>query len=110
MGMNFELNKGAVHIARGIRQINKASDKAGDGNYDSTAKHLDKALVQFADALNNFMNAEDDLAAKVGSEIDKGKAQLQKARDAYADGDYDSSDRHLDKALEYFDEALDLVD
>lgn len=110
MGMNFQLHRASVHFSRGLRQIHKASDKAHDGNYDSAAKHLDKGLNQFADAVDNFRNAEDDAAAKVVSEIDKGKEQLQKAKDAYVAGNYDSSDRHLEKAGEYFDEALDLLD
>jgi len=55
------------------------------------------------------MNAEDDAAAKAGSEIDKGNQELQKAKGACADGKYDSSDRYFEKAMENFDEALNLM-
>ena len=42
--------------------------------------------------------------------ITKGNNELQKSIDKYADGDDDSAADHYANALDYYDEALDILD
>ena len=109
MGVEFQLHRGSVHLARGFNQIQKAGNSLADEHYDRAVTHLDKALTEFGDASNNFAKAEDDACAKAGAQIDKGNDELSKSVKEYGAGDYDSAASHLAKAQENYDNALDLV-
>jgi tetratricopeptide (TPR) repeat protein len=109
MGVEFQLHRGSVHLARGFNQIQKAGDSLADDKYDRATSHLDKALKEFGEASNNFTNAENDAYAKAGTQIDGGHDQLAKSVKDYTDGNYDSAQKHLNKALENYDKALDMV-
>jgi tetratricopeptide (TPR) repeat protein len=110
MGMNFQVHRAAVNAAKGIRQFQKADQALTNDNVDSAVNHLNKGLDDFASALDHLANAEDDAYAKAGGEIDKGNQELRKTIDALGAGNVDSAQSHYDKALEKYDEALDLLD
>lgn len=109
MGINFQLHRGSAHLARGFREIQKASGSLADGNHKHCSQQFNNALEQFNEASNNFANAEEDAYAKAGKEIDKGNNELNQCVTAVANGKYDSATEHMDKALESYDDALALV-
>ena len=109
MGIDFQLHRASVDMSKGFRQFQKADNEFYKDNMDSAVRHLDKGLDRFASALNHLANAEDDAYSKAGSEIDKGNNQMRKALDEYADGNVDSANKHYGKAVEYYDDALDLI-
>ena len=44
------------------------------------------------------------------ADLAKSTDELQKALDRWTDGDVDGAEKHYEKALYKFDEALDLID
>ena len=76
---------------------------------DAAVSHLKKGLQYFVTAIDHAAKAEDDAFAKAGSQLDKANANVQKAIDAYADGNIDSAAKSYAKALDEYDAALDLI-
>ena len=110
MGVNFQVYRAAVNVAKGVRQFQKADKAIGKDNVDSAVSHLDKGMNDFASAMGHLEQAEDDAYAKAAKEIDQGNEQLKKAIDAYGNGNDKSAESHYEKALEKYDAALDLLD
>ena len=110
MGMNYQLDRAWAATAKGVRQCQKADKVLLEGKVDSAANHFDKALNYFAIAVDHLAKAEDDANIKAGNLLDAGDEQLQKAIDRWRDGDADSAENHYEKALDKYDEALDLID
>lgn len=110
MGMEYQLDRAWANTAKGVRQCQKADKVLQDGKVDSATNHFSKALNYFGTAVDHLAKAEDDAYVKAGNLLDDGNQQLQKAIDRYADGDTDSAEGHYEKALDKYDEALDLID
>ena len=110
MGMNYQLDRAWANTARGIRQCQKAYKVLQDGKVDSATNHFSKALGYFATAVDHLAKAEDDADIKAGNLLDDGSQELQKAIDRWTDGDVDGADKHYEKALDKYDEALELID
>ena len=109
MGMNFQIHRASVDVAKGFRQFQKADSRLSNDNLDSAVSHLNKGLNYFATAQDHLVQAEEDAYNKAGDDIDKGNKQLQESIDAYANGHVDSATSHYQKALESYDAALDLI-
>jgi tetratricopeptide (TPR) repeat protein len=107
--IDYQLHRISVDIAKGFRQFQKADSELAKGNIDSTVNHLNKGLNLFETAGDHAAKAEDDAYKKAGDAIDKGDKNLQKAIDAYADGNVDSAANHYADALDSYDKALDLI-
>ncbi len=109
MGMDLQVSLAAVRAAKGIRQFQKADKALSNDNPDSAVNHLEKGLENFGSALSHLEKAEEDAYVKAGSEIDKGNQELSKSIDKFADGNLDSARSHYEKALDRYDEALELL-
>ena len=95
MGVEFQLHRGSVHLARGFNQIQKAGDSLADDKYDRATSHLDKALKEFGEASNNFTNAENDAYAKAGTQIDESQRAFEyEPRPAETIGGFGIAARH----------------
>ena len=110
MGMNYQLDRAWVNAAKGVRQCQKADKVFAKGKVDSATDHYAKALNYFGTAVDHLAKAEDDAEIKAGKLVDDGNQQLQTAIDRWTDGDDSSARRHYEKALDKYDEALDLID
>ncbi|MEE4662231.1 MAG: hypothetical protein V2J89_17305 [Halieaceae bacterium] len=110
MGMNYQLDRAWANAAKGIRQCQKADKLLLEGEADSAAKHFDKALGYMATAVDHLAKAEDDAEIKAGNLLQEGSQQLDKATACWTKGDLDGAGAHYDKALDKFDDALDLID
>jgi len=109
MKIEFELYRASVHLAKGYRQIQKASDAIVNNDPQIGARHLDRALTEFGEASESIAEAKDNAYDKAGHEIDKGNIELEKSIDEYCNGNDNSATRHLNSAVKNFDNALDLV-
>lgn len=109
MGLDFQLHRVSVDMAKGYRQIQKAGTAFSKGKSDSAARHLNDALNDFGAAMDHAAKAEDDAYKDAGKELDKGNSELQKSIKAYADGDDGRGQSHYDSAVESYDKALDLI-
>lgn len=108
--MDYQLDRAWANTAKGIRQCQKADTALLNGDYDTAGRHFDKALSHFETAVEHLAKAEDAANVRIGNLLDDGNQQLQKAIDQYAEGDIDSAEGHYEKALEKYDEALDLIE
>ena len=109
MGINYQLHRVSVDIAKGFRQLQKADKELSKGNIDSAGNHLNKGLDLFVIAGDHALKAEDDAYNKAGNEIDKGNKQIQKCIDAYGNDKMDSAEDHYASAMDNYDKALDLI-
>jgi hypothetical protein len=110
MGINFQMHRASVNIAKGFRQFQKADNELAKSNYGSAVKHFDKGLNCFVLAEDHLGKAEDDAYSKAGKEVDKGNKELKKSMDEYDKGNVDSAGRHYASAINSYDEALNLID
>lgn len=110
MGIDFQLHRASVDIAKGFRQFQKADSALSKDNIDSAVRHLNKGLDCFATAQEHVEKAEDDAYTKAGEEIDKGNKELQKSIDAYVDGNADRAISQYESAMDSYDKALELID
>jgi tetratricopeptide (TPR) repeat protein len=110
MGIDFQLHRASVDIAKGFRQFQKADSALSKDNIDSTVRHLNKGLEYFARAQDHVEKAEDEAYSKAGAEIDKGNKELKKSIDAYADGNTDRALSQYENAMDNYDKALELID
>jgi len=110
MGVDYQLHRVSVDIAKGYREMQKAGSAFAKDKTESGVRHLNKALNDFDAALEHAAKAEDDAYSKAGQEIDKGNAELKKSAEAYADGHAERAASHYDGAIEHYDKALDLID
>ena len=109
MGINFQLDRASINIAKGFRQLQKADAAFHKDNIDSSVNHLNKGLDLFATAVEHLAKAEDDAYSKAGGEIDKGNEELKKYIDAYAKGQIDAAQDDYESAMDNYDKALDLI-
>lgn len=109
MGMGYQLDRAWVNAAKGIRQLQKADKAMQKDHMDSADDHFNKALHFFAIGVEHLEKAEDDADIKAGKYMSEGDDQLRKAVRLYAEGDVDAAEMHYEKALDKYDEALDLI-
>ena len=109
MGLDYQLHRVSVDIAKGYRQIQKAGTAISKGKADSAARHLNDALNDFSAALDHAVKAEEDAYKDAGKELEKGNSELDKSIKAFADGHDEIGQSHYDKAVECYDKALDLI-
>jgi tetratricopeptide (TPR) repeat protein len=109
MGIDYQLHRVSVDIAKGYRQIQRAENDLGKGKTDAAVNRYSDALNDFGAAIDHAAKAEDDAATKAGKELDKGNTDLQKCIDAYGDGNADAAVGYYDSAVENYDKALDLI-
>ena len=109
MGIEFQMHRASVNLAKGFREFQKADSALSSDNVDRAVKHFNKGLDRFSTALDHIAKAEDDAYSKAGKEIDNGNQELRKGIDAYAGGNVDSAEKHYEKALGSYDAALDLI-
>ena len=110
MGTKFQEFDMSFDISRAYREVQRADKDFANGKDDAAAKRLEKGYKYFASACNHLAKAEEDAYNKAGDKIDKGNRELQKSIDDYADGKGDRGAMHYDEAMNYYDEALDIVD
>ena len=109
MGLDYQLHRVSVDVAKGYRQMNKAVTAFSQDKMDSGVNHRNNALNDFGAAMEHAAKAEDDAYTKAGSELDKGNAELKKSVREYADGHNESGQRHYESAAECYDRALNLM-
>ena len=109
MGMDYQLDRAWANAAKGIRQCQKADKAWQKGNTDSAGDHFGKALEKFEIAVEHLAKAAEDADIKAGKLLSEGNQQLQKAIDQFANDDADGAKKHYEKALDKYDEALDLI-
>ena len=109
MGIDFQLHRASVNLAKGLRQFQKADAAVYKDDIDRSVKYLNKGLDYFATAEDHMGKAEDDAYSKAGGEIDKGNKDLRKCIDAYAKGHVDSAQKDYESAMDNYDKALDLI-
>ena len=109
IGIDYQLHRVSVDIAKGLRQFQKADKEFSKDNIDSTVKYLNKGLDLFSTAGDHAAKAEDDAYNKAGDAISKGNAELNKCIDAYGNGNIDSAEDHYASAMDDYDKALDLI-
>lgn len=109
MGLDYQLHRVSVDIAKGYQQIQKAGAAFSKGKADSGVSHLNKALNDFDAAMEHAAKAEDDAYNKAGKEIDKGNSELKKSVDEYGNGHDERAVSHYESAIESYDRALDLI-
>jgi len=109
MGIEFQMWRASVNAAKGVRQFQKADTALGKDKTDAAVSHLKKGLQYFVTAIDHAAKAEDDAFAKAGTQFDKANKNVQKAIDAYADGNADGAAKFYGKALDEYDAALDLI-
>jgi len=109
MGMTYQADRAWANTSKGIRQCQKADKALVNGKVDSASRHFSEALNYFATAVDHLAKAAEDADVKAGKLLDDGNQQLQKALDRLADGDTASAGAHYEKALDKYDEALDLI-
>lgn len=110
MGIDYQVHRASVDMSKAFRQFQKADNAFYDDNEDSAVDHLSRGMDLFQRALDHLAKAEEDAYNKAGDLITKGNAELQKSLDEYADGKDDSGARHYADALDYYDQALDIID
>lgn len=107
--IDYQLHRVSVDVAKGFRQLHKASTAYFKDDMDRALKDLNKGLNYFDTALDHVSKAEGDAYNKAAAEIDKGNKELQKSIDAYTNGDVDTADDHYNSAMDDYDKALDLI-
>ena len=110
MGMDFQIASAWVNTSRGLRQCQKGDKALQAAKVDSAADHYNKALNCFASAADHLMKAEDDANTKAGNLLDAGNQEMQKAIDQFGGGNVAGAEKHYDKALDKYDQAMDLID
>lgn len=109
MGMNYQLTVAGFDVSKAMRQFQRADKAFSNENDDRGVKHLKKGFELLGKAYDHLVQADEDAYNKAGEEIGKGNTQLEKSIDSYASGNDDSGDRHYEKALDHYDNALDLI-
>jgi len=109
MGLDYQLHRVSVDLAKGYGQIQKAGAAFNKGKTDSGVNHINKALNYYDAAMDHAVQAEDDACAKAGKEIDKGNADLKKSADEYSKGHVERAEAYYDSAVDNYDKALDLI-
>lgn len=109
MGTDYQTFRASVNMSKAFRQFQKADNALSDGNSDSAVNHLADGLDYFQKSMDHLGKAADDNLNDAYNQIDKGNQELQKSIDAYSDGNDDRASNHYSKALDCYDEALDLL-
>lgn len=109
MGTTIQEYIAAFDLSRAFRQFHKADKAYINENTDSAVRHLEKGITLVAKALDHIENAVDDTLEEAAKKFEKGNEEIQKSIDAFADDNDDGAERHWDKAMDLYDEALELV-
>lgn len=107
---NYEIHRASTNMAKAFRQFQKADKAYYNGDNDACVNHLSKGLDHFEKALGHLEQAEEDTYKQAGNLIDKGDAELGKSIDEYESGNDESAQKHYANAMDYYDQALDLID
>ena len=110
MGTKIQEHRASFDLSRAYREAQKAEKDFTNGKDDTAVKRLKKAYNYYSKACDHLVKAADDAYNKAGDKIDKGNNELQRSIDDYADGNVERGARHYNDALNYYDEALDIVD
>jgi tetratricopeptide (TPR) repeat protein len=110
MGTKIQEYMASFDLSRAFRQFQKAEKAFNNDQTDSAVNHLEKGLNLVAKSIDHISNAVDDAFDNAAGKFEKGNEELQKSIDAFADGNDDSAERHYEKALDLYDEALALVE
>ena len=109
MGTKIQEYMASFDLSRAFRQFQRADKALNNDNTDSAVSHLKKGITLVAKSIDHISNAVDDTFDNAADMFEKGNKELQKSIDAFADGKDDSAKRHYEKALDLYDEALELV-
>lgn len=109
MGIEYQLHRVSVDVAKGFRELQKAGASYDKNDMDRSLGQLNKGLYYFSTAADHMAKAEGDAYSKAGDDIDKGNKDLQKSIDEYANGNVDSAENFYDNAMDHYDNALDLI-
>ena len=110
MGIDYQVHRASVDMSKAFRQFQKADNAFADDKQDSAVNHLSRGYDLFQTALDHLAKAEEDAYNKAGDLIAKGNNDLQKSIDEYNAGNDDSAAKHYADALDYYDQALDIID
>lgn len=109
MGINYQLHRVSVDVAKGFRELQKGDKELTKGNVDKASKYYNKGLNLFATAVDHAAKADDDAYNKAGTEVGKGNKDLQKSIDSLDNGDLDRAADHYADAMDNYDNALDMI-
>ena len=110
MGTKIQEFVASFDLSRAFRQFHKADNDFVNGNVDSASKHLERGLNLAVKGLDHIGKAVDDTLDEAASKFEKGNEELQKSIDAFVDGNDNGAEKHFGKAMDLYDEALDLVE
>lgn len=109
MRPNLHFHSFWANNCRAIRQCQIADKALQDGHTESAAVHYAKALKYFETAHQRLSDAEDKTNKRLRALLKSGNNQLEKALTEYSAGYAHSARAHYARALEKYDEALDLA-
>ena len=110
MGTKFQETEASFDLSKAYREVQRAEKDFANGKDDAAVKRMQKGYDLYTKALGHLANAAEDAYNEAADKIDKGNSELQKSIDDYANGKDDSGARHYADAMNYYDEALDIVD
>ena len=111
MGLDYQLHRVSVDMAKGFRQLQKADSDIYRGEINRASTHYVNGLNYFVSAEDHASNVVDANYKRAVEEIKLGNKELETTIAKYDDGNVNNTARdHYSKALDHYDIALDLID